>query len=400
MKKIIISLAVLCIIIGKSFAAEPIVKLPSIPDIAVLELYEDSEELFAMKVLEYYQYAVAYRAQMQIWNPGEKLPAIQQPTLDELTSTDVDIIVKYYTIARQMNGIVTQLPDSESNIEIKSLRNKLLACALEKEEGEKRLFESQLDSKHLSIYATKWKHFISIIDSLVFSIDTLQLVHHDNLIELRRKLNKLYLNQWRHYMPILSASIEGYDIFTRSDNLDSKLSVGTTISLNAAMLLGLGRNIEFYFSYIYPKFISTRTRPEFYRLPGDLIYPSGDVKWNSDMYILGVKGNFPEIINHENINLGFKFGGGYFWGDGKADNIINSDFQMHGGVINSEFYISKFNTLVPLEVFIGYTGFIFTEPLVLNANAFRLDLGKPYFHSLSFGMRISLWNDHCYDLLD
>ncbi len=392
-------LVIMTFVIGvrSSSAAEPIIKLPPLPDANVIELYEDSEELFAMKVLEYYQYAVAYRSQIQLWDTDKDVPTVQQPTLEDLTSTDADVIIHFYAIAQQMLQVVRQLPDSKGHAEIKSLRKKLLACALEKEEGEKLLFESQLESKHLRIYAAKWKHFISTIDSLVFAIDSLQLKNHVSLMEQRKRLNAMYQDQWKYYLPVLSASIEGYDIFTRTDNLGSEFSVGTTVSLNAAALLGLGRNLEFYFTYIYPKFTSYGLT--YYRPMGVAELAGGETKWNSDIYILGIKANFPEIFNQESFNAGFKFGGGYFWGEGKADNIYNSFYDMKGGVIHAELNISKFNRLVPLEVFIAYTGFIFSDPLAFNTNAGQLDLGKPYFHSLSFGMRITLWKDHLYDLI-
>ena len=92
MKKWILLLAVLFTSVQLSYAAEPIMELPPQPTGEQLELFEDSDELFALELMKYYNYALTYQIQYMLYNPVDTdIKRVPDPTLEQITDAEAKV---------------------------------------------------------------------------------------------------------------------------------------------------------------------------------------------------------------------------------------------------------------------------------------------------------------------
>src|SRR5574344_1373295 len=105
-------------------AATPIVELPPMPNNEEFEQLEDIEELYYAKILDYFEIGAMYEAQIKF--AGEKPQVtLAVPTKDDLESTEIEVLQKYYSVANKLKKQVLNLPEGEGAVKIKDLQEQL-----------------------------------------------------------------------------------------------------------------------------------------------------------------------------------------------------------------------------------------------------------------------------------
>lgn len=369
MKKWILLLAALFTVVEISYSAEPILELPPQPTGKQLELFEDSDELFALELMKYYNYALTYQIQYMLFNPVEEITKrVPEPTLEQITDAEAKTLAFYYRLAKYWHDKVVELPDDLNKKEVNELREKLLEARKQMDQLERKLFRMKYG------YSQRQLDSIRSCNRELYNSTYMPDSECD-------PLNSSPNNQNGNYYPLFTASFEGNLFFSGDDGLESELSAGTFITLNTAKLLGLGKHFEVFFSYVYPKFNTIHNI-------------NIETKWNLDLYSLGANLTFNDLIVTRGFNAGVKIGGGFFWADGYADNVYNSSFEADGGVIRAELTLSKFNKYVPMEIYLAYTGYLFSDNLSFNEREYRIEFDQSYLQSFSFGLRFVLWKGY------
>lgn len=106
-------------------AADPVVKLPKMPSKSEMEVYEESDDLYAKLLLNYFQVAATLEAQLTYWDikPVVQVPT---PTLDELTSQEAKTIRKYYGIGFKLQAQIEALSEDQMRAHLTDVQRRLL----------------------------------------------------------------------------------------------------------------------------------------------------------------------------------------------------------------------------------------------------------------------------------
>ncbi len=78
----------------KLYPAQPVVEVPPLLPEEQLELYEDSEGLFVLMVMDYYDIAVALRSQLNMLGQPPQTKFFP-PSFEDLEDLDLEVIKKY-----------------------------------------------------------------------------------------------------------------------------------------------------------------------------------------------------------------------------------------------------------------------------------------------------------------
>lgn len=349
------------------YSAEPLIKVGQLPPDEQLELYEDSEELYAIKVLEYFYAAAVLRTQL-ILSGRENVREIFPPTLEELTEPDIEVIRRYHRLAREFH-------------------NQVLA------EPERKIVQLQQQ-----IITNEKNHIQEVLNTLQDNWTQLKDCHQEKL-ELIKKLNKdcydriskLYKaleEQDVDMITILSVSVsENLFLNNNGQKVTNDPALGVRINLNVYKLLGFWRGLDIWYEYIAPRIIST-----------SIIHgmPSYEVRelWNSNLHSVGFSGRIMPIIKLDNYTDGFKLGLGYFWANGYVYNKSSTGFDWNGLRGDVEYFAGNFARFLPIELYISFSVYhSLNKELILRADNFRgneFNLSRTNF-ALSLGLRYNFW---------
>jgi NTP pyrophosphatase (non-canonical NTP hydrolase) len=342
------------------YSLEPAVKVMDLPQNDVLEAYEESEELFAMKVLEYYQTAIILSTQLNSIGvtPDEKVKA---PSFEQLSDMELDLIIRYYNIAKSLESQIQNISGYDKSNNFIALKRKI----------------TELESEFTdSLWEVKNSYLLRELE--------LKKEIEEKCNDKITKIENALKNNCVDCVNYLSISItENIFLGNFGGQLEIKPNVGVKIHLNALKPFGFGRYFEFWYEYQEPRFIS------------QFDYGQGDIneRWNSNLNVLGINTKFYPLISSKDLNGGLRLGAGYFWTSGKIFNREEATFSWEGMKVDLEFYGGVNNPRYPIDLFLNVGLFqSFSNDLVFDlANNNSINFNRTMFN-ISIGLRYNLWS--------
>jgi hypothetical protein len=348
-------------------AAEPAVPLRPLPPDDQLELYEESEELFQMKVMEFYEAALTYKIQMSLLGHTSNINVFP-PTLDELTDLDVEVIKQYYSLARSLYSEILQVPDNE----IVSLKSNIA------------ILKKQIVQMKGQMVDTVWATTNTCAE------DKIKLGHfYDSLYNARiNQLVEFYEKDQSNLITVFSMSIAA-NIFASGDDapIESKPALSLRVNLNIYKLFGFGKTVDIWYEYAAPK-IQTNALVE--------AMPSYTVSeyWNSHLHSVGISARTRQVFSDNSFVDGLKLGIGSLWANGSVYNKDVANFSWSAIRADIEYFAGNFGKKMPIELFIFATIYqsVGDELIFYHGNpgAEPIYLGKTQY-GFGIGVRYNFW---------
>lgn len=364
-------------------AAEPIVEVVPLPTGSELELYEDSEGLFALKLIEYYKAAVALETQLLMMGlqPDNR---IAPPTLDDLQDMEIRTLRRYYSQALGVLKQVQNSPDGLYNKKIEELRAKL-----EKAHQDNFILKEQIHTQNLDLissdfYKKRFRELVGQADSLRLLLDENYFDYMTKLWQHDENLRNIYEN-CANCTPILSLSMSGNFWDFRHDIVEADISPAVMVNFNPSPVLGFGRLIDIWGEYSYPILKTRRFNHNLDEI---------GIEYKTDFFTTGMNLNLPlsEVLKIDDFYLGLKAGYGFFWGNSRATNTNLNETNWNGQVVRLELNAANYNRFFfPLGVFITYNFYNYSKELRFPAFGNDINLGKPWVNNLQLGIKFSLW---------
>lgn len=350
-----------------SYSAKPVVELEPLLPNDQLELYEDSDNLFALKVMQYFRTAEAYRVQL-ILSGQNPAVSLYPPTIEELEELDIKIIKKYYSIAKALHDQVLLLSESE-----------IL-----------RVKEENIALRRANINTQ-----IAALDSIILLLDEcadekIKIIRQRDSIYSERlsKMNSLFDGKSSNLVTILSLSVsENLFLTNNGKTIENDPGLGVRLNLNLYKILGFLKGMDIGYEYVAPRITTIsdiRAMPPF-QIKED---------WNTNLHSVGLSTRLSPIIESSNYSDGFKLGLGYFWTSGNIYNKGNGRMDWSGFKADVEYFAGNFSKQLPIELFLAISIYSsFNDDLVFFANnpgADPLNIGRTQF-AASLGFRYNFW---------
>ena len=364
------------------FAAEPIVELPPLPSGNELEIYEESDALFALKMLEYYRLALLYEAQLKIMGFTPSNPTAV-PSLDELTEADQRTLRRYYMQADGLRRQVLEAPDGLFNRKIQDLRDRIEKLSNDNFILQEQIYRQNLELISANFYRSRYRDMISQIDSLRRILDVMFYDCNEKSWQSADRIRQAYDN-WKSSASILSIGLTGNYLNYNDNRLDANISPGVAVVFNPSPIFGMGRILDMWTEYTYQIIEATR------RINNRDV----DMEYKTDYIATGVNLNVPlsEVMKIENFYLGLKGGYGFFWGSSRLPNTELASKKWQGQTVRFELMATNFSRFhFPIGVFAVYSFNNYSKDLVFPAFGGDLNLGRPWTTSFQLGIRFSLW---------
>ncbi len=340
-------------------AAKPIINVPALPSDSELEMYEESEGLFALKVLELYRTCVMLETQLQIMGIEPKT-RVFQPTFEELEDMDFRIIRKYHRIAMNLEQEIFSAPETDRQLLLEKI-NRL----------EKQLSDTVADMLVMKGGATN-----DILREMLTRLKAQAQLYEDNLKLLREQ----FFFNCRDFTTIFSIAGTG-NLFVSNggDNVRNDPGLGVKGAINIQKLFGFWQGVDFWYEYQSPNFYTRY----------DINYIEYTEKWGTNMHAVGLGAKIPVVKSTEIIH-GLNMQLGYFWGKGNVVNRPTSNFSWDGYNVNIEYFFGVPSCEFPFELFVDFSIYhSFTKNLVFNTDVQGfdyLDIGKTHI-GVSLGVR-------------
>ncbi len=368
-----------------AYAAEPVIQVAQLPSDERLEIWEESEEIFTEKVMEYYHQATLLYMQAKL-SGFETNELIIPPSFEQLSDMDIETIKEYHALAMKYFAIVESLPEIGNREEIDRLRKELFAAMNKNNELEKRQYELALKHNDLTFYRDNWKAAREEAAKLNRKLDSATAAMDKYLIQREGEIRATYERNVRRFTPVFSIGGTANKYYIRDNGIEDKIAFGGQLTFNPEPVFGFGRYFELFGEYIVPRFVT--------ELKNEGIRDSD--KWNSQLYTIGLNFKFDNVIDVKDFTGGIKIGGGQFWGNGKLDNVNYGAATFEGQMIRFEMFVRNADISLPLELFFAYSSY-FASDFVFDSQLQYMDLGEPQFNVLTLGVRLALWKTPVYE---
>lgn len=353
------------------YAAKPIVEVPELPTGENREYYEDTEELFAMKVLEYFRVAVWLESQLITY--GEQLKReVPPPSYDEISDGEFSTIEKYYKIAKILEQKLLDLPEVPVNSQIFELRENLIKSEKERIRLDHDNYKLSLENMKKEFYRGSMYDMIDRVDSLKYLSDSL-VYENQKLISYHDEFRSKYF---------LSAAATGNYFMFREDRIVPDMSLGLRANVHASQILGYGPYLDFWFEYISPQ-INTETEID---EQNTLSY-----EWITHLYSAGITGTIPSILEFSDFEAALKLGFGFYWGENRIPNIPANSSNWNGSKLYFELNTSKRGRGFPVELFLAYNLYFQSDKIVFANPVNPFEYENTVFDNISFGLRFKFW---------
>lgn len=346
------------------YTAEPIVNIPNLPSNSELELYEESEGIFALKILELYKLSIALETQLRLNGITPKTKIIQ-PTMEELEDMDIKILKKYFNIAISLYNEVLKSPNSD--------RQELLETINE-------LNYKLRDT--IAIYTIEQGKIRNELLDLMNK--RLMEIEKNNSENLELAINQNFLNCFDYKDWFSVAAISKLFVSNGNDVLKNDPGIGVQVSLNLCRIIGFWENFEVKYEYLAPKFFTEYKINE---------RSSFREQWNSNLN--NVSGGGPLVISKSpNFIQGLNVFAGYFWANANIYNSASGSMNWEGASISFDYFMRSPSCKYPVELFAGIAIYhSFSRNLIFSSNVNRYevnDLGKTHL-AVNIGLRYNIW---------
>lgn len=347
-------------------AAKPILEVPDLPNKTQLELYEESEGLFSMKLIEYYKMSVALETQLRILGVTPVNKPVP-PTFEELEDMDFKTLRKYYNVASSLQDEVLKAPESDRQILLEKINE----------------LESQIRDS-IAIYTIE-KGAIrnQVLDQM---LSRLKQIEEQNAQNIELVIAQNYVNCMDYSTIFSVAGISKIFISQGNNVVKNDPALGIQATVNAGKLVGFWDGFQIRYEYLAPKFYTE------YNYADELSIPMRH-QWNTNINNINVGGKAvlgksPDFLHGFNVFLG------YFWADGKIYNMPESVINWDGASLSIDYFVASPSCKYPFELFAGITIYnSFSRNLVFQTSVPGYeftDLGKTHL-SVNIGLKYNFW---------
>ncbi len=360
----------LIMLTGIAVGDQPLVEVEAIPSDDVMELYTESEGLFALRVLELYRDAVILQTQLQLM--GIDTVWVQIPTMDDLTSVDEDVLRRYYKQAKKYEDLIRQ-----SNRQVVYHLNEQLREDLRDSRNHNYILQDSLYRLNLDVVDKEYLR--ALLDTAMIRIGELkgqliQCITHGEITD-----RKLIIKT----VPVLTGSLSGHNMFTHESPLDSDISFGAGINLALSRLMGYGHHFELALRYIRPRLFIKR-----------------DLNWDDSYqeeflvhwFTTGINIILWQIPIYPENYIQIKAGGGFFWGETRLPNNPSPKSTLTGQTVNFEIATFRHDIYFPIDIFIGYSLSFPTKNVIFHSPNGNYDYERTLLDELHLGVRFKIWN--------
>ncbi|MFN8358823.1 MAG: hypothetical protein U0264_02810 [Candidatus Kapaibacterium sp.] len=357
-------------------AAEPVVKVPPMPTSTEMEVYQDSDELFAKLLLSYYQAAASLDAQLRYWEI-KPVATVPVPTLDELTGQETKTIRKYYSIAMRLQTQIEALSEDQIRAHVRDVERRLLSERNKSAELSIAKYEEELTARRVDLYKQRLDNIMKFTDSLKAANDSLTYAYY----MLRYSSQEAYARAvMQSSIPSIQFSNAASFLAFNNDALQTDISFGAKMELNLNSAADYGKYFDLWFAYLMPQIKSA--------------HPSQTGQnwrqWNSNIYSFGINLNLPEVIELHPVKAGIKIGAGHYWGSGSAPNDALPETEYKGQMMNVELNFSRFTTLSPMGLYFNF-GVLFPSREMNFADPVKpVSIGKNSISVFTLGVRFTI----------
>jgi hypothetical protein len=349
--------------------------VPEKPSADILSLYTDSEGLFAVKIMELFQDAVILNTQLKIL--GAKVSEVQQPTIDDLTSTDDAVFNKYYKIAKDLENKVKDFKSENAYGTTLQLQEDLIDSRNLVNTYKDSLFQMKLQGIDNDAMQNMLDESLARIKELKDSL-LRKSTNYDHLInkEISEKPTNLE-----------SVYISGFKFFPNTTKLETDVSLSLGLTMALSKLMGYDDLFDIFAEYAQPRFFvtsnpyRTSTRPD-------------REEFTSNMFTLGANLVLLKMKPMPDNLIYFKVGGGFFWGSSHLPNTFVDNSNWSGETLRFELTTSRSDIYFPLDVFVAYSLNFVTK----NINLPYIDNNQTsvtqcnLLSNVQLGIKLKLWN--------
>lgn len=360
-----ILLVLICFTIASNlYSAKPVIEVGTLLPEEQLEYYEDSDELFAMKVMEYYQAALTLSVQLEMMGQMPEV-VVTPPSIEQLEDLEVDIIIEYFIVAKRLENQVKQAPETDY-------------AALQE------IISNLRTSMNDTI-----AHYIRVnrdLNSDIHNERIAMLKECDSLLKFRmQELENEFFAGCINSTPLISASaLANYIFLSGSDALQSDISLGVNLNINLGKILGAWNGLGIWYEYVKPNFTTERLIEE----------EVFNEMWDTDLHAVGGSILF-HIHKNPKYTDGIQFTAGYFWIESDIYNDRRGTFfNMSGLKLSAEYFASIPSCRFPFDIFIRfdlYNSFeddIFFETALPDLEPIPVDRTLP---GISIGLRYNFF---------
>ncbi len=380
MKHIIILF--LLVSLGVGYAAEPVIDVPDLPPDEKLEPFEYDDEVYVPKVLEAYSWCVALTAQLNMLGV-EPVTKVFEPTYDDIADLELDVIKKYHQKAIALKKEVIEAPEDLNQLEIENLRRQVSELKFDKLKWKKEAFEATLKAQDIDFYKRKNDEFISEADSLRYYADSVRYFYYGQMNKKVDEIKKFYDEMYSGYrIPLITIAGTANKFRFNNDYIENDLSPGAILTFNTHPILKYGKYIDLWAEYINPEIRTiNHLQDEFQET----------ISWRTHFYSFGVNANFSDLIRTYYFNLGFKAGGGFYWGESNPLNLNLPKAIWKGELVRLELNLENQRLNLPVELYGSWTFMFPSKDMDFTSPLNSIDKGNT-IHNISIGFRINLWN--------
>lgn len=371
---------IMLFVAGTLNAAEPIVEVPVLPTGEQLEVYEDSEELFAIKLLEYYRLAAVLETQLDMMGvqPSYTAPV---PTLEQLADADGKVLQKYAALAKALENQVYSTPSDINHAELEALRGAYKASLQTIDSLQAEVFRLGLNEQSISFYRNSMMRLIRDNDSIIRAADKRRMEDYDRFKEREAAIRKSYDRASEDTEPVIAITGDALSVFFNNENLRTELSPGGGIIFHTYPIFGFGKNIELNLGYMNPLvYVEDEDDPN-----------AISTEYENHVYTFGVTAGLPSIVSLEDLDFNLRLGLAAYWGHGNASNTAQPNNKWQGQMLKLEIGIAPLNKSLPAELTVGYNLMFSNRDLLFSSPTTTVELTNPNIHILRLGLRVNLW---------
>ena len=364
----------------------PIIELPDFPVGYSMEIYEDNDDLYSMKLIEYYKIAVTYQTQLALLG-DTSLITLTVPSPEEMSDNDPKILKKYYNQAKKLKNILVGLPNSAKTKQIDDLKDKINKIQIQNDSlkvfaDSYTLLKNRLDENLKNIENVAKK-----LEELSYNYELNRIEKVKDLIT-REKLNienqKVH-SQFRNN--VLSINLSGNLIGEFSSIIENKLSFGAGLSFNTGYLFNLGEFIDLDLNMLNFRNTLSDTTINNNTITSD---------WENNIYNVGFSFNYKKLVRMQGMDVGLRGGLGYFWGGLKAVNTNFKEANINGQTVSLDLNLKNDISIVHYELYIGVKWYLMNNDYVTDRlNGLQTqklyNFGEQNLVNYNVGIRIPVW---------
>ncbi len=352
---------------NKAFSAEPLVFVPPLPTEEQLEIFSETEAIYAYQLLELTKMSIVLSTQLQlITNTTEKIT--DMPTLDQISSLEEEYLKQVWQRARQLYEDVKNNQSKKVDELNQSYLNEIADCYNDNQSFRDSIF-------WLNIKIADYESLRNQLDSATKYIEILKKDCNELISN-----NKLAISNSHNLNRALSFSIAGDKYFSSNESITTEFAPSVALNIYTYSFLGYGKNIDLWIEYTEPV-VKTK------------IGANPEEEFKTRCLSLGLNFQINNVITSGDLDFSLKIGAGLYWADGRIPNTNAEKSVWNGEKIKFELNTNKLNRNFPFELFAALNLNIPSKNYVVNTNFGNIDYGNKLFTDLALGIRFSLWNN-------